>query len=174
MWRNDSLEKTLMLGKIKGRKRRGWQRMRWLDSITDSVDTGLGGLQELVIDREAWRAVVHGVTKSQTRLSDWNELKHWWFSDKFLPANFSTSLPTFAIKKKISYLSGCELISHCEVFCYLKTAFVACGVLVPQQGIKPMPSAVEVWILNHWSAREVLHCEFCIGWFILNGSSSKI
>ena len=74
MRRTDSLEKTLMLGKIEGRRRRGWQRMRWLDGITDSVDTGLGKLWELVMDREAWHAVIHGVTKRWTRLSDWTEL----------------------------------------------------------------------------------------------------
>ena len=73
MWRDDSLEKALMLGKIEGRRRRGWQSMSWLDSITDSMDMNLSKLQEIVKDREVWHVAVHGVAKSQTLLSDWTE-----------------------------------------------------------------------------------------------------
>ena len=97
MWSVDSLEKTLMLGGIGGKRRRGWQRLRWLDGITDSMDVSVSELWELVMDREAWRAVIHGVAKSQTRLSDWSDMIlyiQWGF-----PGGTSGKEPTWQCRR---------------------------------------------------------------------------
>ena len=100
MWRVDSLEKTLMLGGIRSRGRRGWQRMRWLDGITDSTDFNWSELREMVMDREAWHAVIHRVTKSQTRLSYWTELNFF----VFMKEKIFTGLHSIHSKSASAYL----------------------------------------------------------------------
>ena len=116
MQRADSLEKTLMLGRIGGRRRRGRQRMRWLDGITNSMDTGLGGLQELVMDREAWRAAVHGVTESDTELNwtSWVSACLQMFPQVHTPLHYSSPESSALAQKKIPWKNT---IQECHFHC---------------------------------------------------------
>ena len=122
MRRADSFEKTLMLGKIEGRRGRGRQRMRWLDCITDSTDMGLGELWELVMDREAWCAAVHGVTKNWTRLSNWTELNPYlkkWAS----PVPWSSAAHSFPFLSFLTKENQYPLVLEAVIFLILSTCF---------------------------------------------------
>ena len=140
MRRVDSLEKTLMLGGIEGRRRRGWQRMRWLDGIMDLMDVSLSELQELVMDREAWRAVIHGVTKSQTRLN-WTEL-NWRVNDIE-----HISMCLFAICISSSVKRFCLSSVHFIMF----ACFFYCGIFESSLysfGTNPLS---DMWFFNIFS-----------------------
>ena len=115
LWRANSLEKTLMLGKLEGKRRMGWQRMRWLDSITDSADMNFSKLPEIVKDREAWSAAVHGVAKGQTQLSDWTELSYHYLGEH---------------KYKL-YLSAVFIQDVSENFCNIEELLDLVFILVP-------------------------------------------